>query len=136
MKRLIREILAEEGFVRDGWLYYIEDTEDGRRQSKKKYVGGSFCEIDDAWECLPPPKGAGVGQTRCLAKWETTTTEKIEEERKRVFVAILIRLLADDISPRGKVHIYVEEKGDFTYVRGKCLISDWDAWYIKSKRNV
>ena len=136
MKRLIREILAEEGIVRDGWMYYHENTDDGRVCAKKKYVGGMFYEIEDTWECLPLPKGAGVAISICLTPYENPTVEKQRETIKKVFLAILVRLLADDISPRGKVHTYVEERGGFTYVSGKCLMSDWDMWRLKSKNNV
>ena len=123
MKRLIRNILEKEGYVKDGILYYYEEKE-GNRIARKKDVSLSCISIDVTYDTTPlKSSDKCVGIAYCLPKEEINATigDMVAAIKNKVFNGILIRLLADGLHPKGQVHIWTEGRDGLLYVYGRCL---------------
>lgn len=120
MKRLIKDILTEQGYIKDDVLSYIIEK-DGKLYSKRKNVVDSNLEIETVVDSTPMYDRPAVGLSYSINRFYE---DVVEVKKKDVWIGILQRLLIDNLNPLGVVHIWTEEKEGFVYVHGRCLVKN------------
>lgn len=122
MVRKITDILREEGLIdRDGRMHYIIEK-DGCRQVRTITPLVDW-KVHTEVSQIPLWKGLRVGMSYCLSPYEQSVPMIVEKTKKKVFLGILQGLLIEIVYPKdGIVHIWTEERNEFTYVYGAIAI--------------
>lgn len=129
MKRQIVEILhsINGGIKYDEqktphWILSYNIVEDGKIIARKKTVDGILTEIEDVWEEVESRPESTSPHTQFVGICKETFKRDSDYAKQWCFIAILQRLLIDNLNPKGNVSIWQEKIGDKIRTYGQCEV--------------
>ena len=122
------EILKGKGMITRHYgrecLGYIVDVGNGKREKRTTANLNKDIEVERADTPLEDRRGARLGIV--IHSFKTCdselSTKQIKEDKERAFLAVVIRLQAENLYPKSPIHVWGEENPSSVYVFGECKV--------------